>query len=61
MATMRDPARIPRICKKLEKVWKKHPDQRLGQLVSNLMGPGRRDVFFTEDTDWETLINEALK
>ena len=58
---MRDPKRIPRIIKKLEKVWKAYPDYRLGQLVSNLMGAGRHDVFYTEDTEWEELIDEQLK
>lgn len=58
---MRDPKRIPRICKKLEQAWKKVPDYRLGQLVSNLLGPGPHDVFFLEDTDWEELIDEMLK
>jgi len=54
---MRDPKRIPRIIKKLEKVWKKHPDYRLGQLVSNLLGPGPHDVFFPEDEEWEALLD----
>jgi hypothetical protein len=58
---MRDPNRIPRIIKKLEKAWLKNPDYRLGQLISNLLGPGPHDVFFTEDTDWEALIDEVIK
>ena len=58
---MRDPKRIPRICKKLEKAWKKHPDQRLGQFVSNLMGPGAHDVFFQEDDEWEDILDHLLE
>jgi len=58
---MRDPKRIPRIIKKLEKVWKKHPDYRLGQLVSNLLGPGPHDVFFPEDEEWEDLLDHHLE
>lgn len=58
---MRDIKRIPRICEKLEQAWLKSPDQRLGQFISNLLGPGRHDVFFPEDTDWERLIDEANK
>lgn len=57
---MRDPNRIPRICKKLEKAWKTAPDQRLGQFISNLLGPGPHDVFFPEDSDWEGLLDERL-
>ena len=54
---MRDSKRIPRITKKLEKAWKKSPDQRLGQFISNLLGPGPHDVFFMEDDEWEELIS----
>jgi hypothetical protein len=58
---MRDPKRIPRICRKLKEAWMKHPDQRLGQFISNLLGPGPHDVFFLEDDDWEELIDEVIK
>jgi hypothetical protein len=54
---MRDPKRISRICKKLEKAWMKSPDQRLGQFISNLQGPGVHDVFYMEDDEWEGLID----
>ena len=33
---MRDPERIDRICALLADAWKRTPDQRLGQLISNL-------------------------
>lgn len=58
---MRDPKRIPRICRKLEEAWKMSPDQRLGQFVSNLMGAGRHDVFFPDDDDWEEAIDDIIK
>lgn len=32
---MRDITRIPIILKKLEEIWVKHPDLRLGQLIEN--------------------------
>lgn len=32
---MRDPERIERILRMLESLWKKYPDQRLGQLLGN--------------------------
>lgn len=50
---MRDPKRIPRVLDALRQAWQRHPDWRLGQLVSNAMGPGPQDVFFREDADWE--------
>jgi hypothetical protein len=34
---MRDPHRIEPFIKELEKLWKKHPDMRFGQLVINIM------------------------
>ena len=33
---MRDVKRIPKILKRLEKIWKAHPDLRLGQLIINV-------------------------
>ena len=32
---MRDPKRIPKVVEVLQKLWEKHPDQRLGQLIVN--------------------------
>ena len=54
---MRDPKRIPIIIKKLEEAWLKFPDWRLGQLVSNLLGTGVQDVFFTDDEKWEEMLD----
>lgn len=52
----RDPKRIEKIIPLLEEAWKKNPDWRLGQLISNLLGPGRHDVFYVEDEEWEALL-----
>ena len=49
---------------KLEILWKKSPDMRLGQLIDNISawGKGRRlersEIFNLEDGDWERLIDE---
>lgn len=45
---MRDPARIRPLLDELEKLWLKHPDMRLGQLIVNVT-PAVRDLFFVED------------
>ena len=45
---MRDKKRIPKICKAIENLWKKHSDQRLGQLLSNYVF-GQTDIFYQED------------
>jgi hypothetical protein len=57
---MRNPERIPIIINKLEKAWKLVPDWRLGQLVSNLIGNGRQDVFHPEDDQWEQWLDEFI-
>ena len=43
----------------LRKAWAIHPEYRLGQLLSNLLGPGRQDVFFVEDHRWEKLLDQV--
>ena len=57
---MRDPKRIDRIIDKLRQVWLKHPDWRLGQLISNLQGTGPQDVFFAEEEEWEARLDKEL-
>ena len=49
---MRDPDRIPEMLELLRKVWQRHPDLRLGQLVFNaarMSDAGIEDVFSVED------------
>lgn len=57
---MRDPKRIKRIIKLLEKFWAQHPDWRLCQLISNLHGAGPQHIFYTEDDEIEELLNRNL-
>jgi hypothetical protein len=67
---MRDINRIERICHDLERLWKQHPDQRLGQLLQNYAFPNRvitvnnspvriADIFNQEDdeTDKKIIMN----
>lgn len=54
---MRDPKRIPLIIQKLEEIWKKHPDLRLGQLIDNTLANSIY-LFFIED---DVLIKELEK
>ena len=49
---MRNPDRIPEMLELLRKVWQRHPDLRLGQLVFNaarMSDAGIEDVFSVED------------
>jgi hypothetical protein len=59
--TPRDPQRIDRIVEELRTAWKRDPDQRLGQLLSNLQGTGPQDLFYVEDDEWERLLKEVKK
>jgi len=45
---MRNPERIPKVLRELQKIWEKYPDWRLGQLIYNIPG---LDPFFIEDYD----------
>jgi hypothetical protein len=49
---MRDPARIPDLCRLLQRAWERSPDQRLGQLVVNAIAPQSPcpAVFYAEDS-----------
>lgn len=51
---MRDIRRIDKFCDALKEVWKKYPDLRFGQMMSNIfrqMTAENIDPFFPEDTD----------
>ena len=64
---MRDPNRIPIICKALEEAWSKHPDMRLGQFleaanifpVTTIDFRGVMMPFFQEDHITLRKIHEA--
>lgn len=43
---MRDPNRIPQVLDAVRKYWERHPDLRLGQIVTNMAGG---DPFYFED------------
>lgn len=36
MVQIRDPKRIPKVLEKIERLWSKFPDLRLGQLILNV-------------------------
>lgn len=49
---MRDPKRIKEILRTIERIWKKAPDLRLGQLLENVAYTGGwkdKDLFYLED------------
>lgn len=61
----RDPKRIDRIIDKIREFWKKNPDLRLGQIVSNsafLMGrvEDANTIFYIEDNELEAGLNKLI-
>jgi len=58
---MRDPDRIPLVLQEIERIWRLHPDWRLGQLVCNLAAwadPTQNVVWDVED---DVLVAEAQR
>jgi uncharacterized protein YihD (DUF1040 family) len=56
---MRDPNRIPVVLSRLQAVWKKYPDLRLGQLITNVF---RSDsLYYLEDDRLIDIIEEFYK
>ena len=58
---MRNQKRIKTITKLLEEYWTKNPDLRLCQLISNLHGNGRQDIFHTQDEEVQEVLEKRLK
>lgn len=57
---MRDPNRIPMILTEIEKVWKRNPDLRLGQIISNSTVLAlTTDIFYMEDEELIENIKEC--
>ena len=61
---MRDPKRIDKFCWRLAEAWKKVPDWRFGQLMSNILGEyytqTRIDPFFVEDDEFIEFIEKLM-
>lgn len=55
---MRDPARIPLILAQIETLWRKHPDQRLGQIVANFVLDKENKASKEDDAVYLTLLKE---
>ena len=49
---MRDPKRIDKILGVIKKIWEKHPDFRLGQLLCNVIPESA--IYYVED---ESILN----
>ena len=56
---MRDPQRIDKILKLLEKIWIKNPHLRLFQLLGNCFPA--QDNYYVEDDDLETRLRAVYQ
>lgn len=57
---MRDPNRIDPLLAKLGEAWKKYPDQRFGQFVTNFFVRYGKDPFNVEDDEWMRALQEFI-
>lgn len=60
---MRNPERISKIIKELERFWEENPDWRLGQVISNFSYElmGNNDPFYMEDKDLLEILKQKNK
>lgn len=59
---MRNPERIDEILAAIGVIWKKYPDQRFFQLISNIPWKNiTQDTFFYEDDKVLESLNEFIK
>ena len=59
---MRDKNRIEPFMKELTKIWKeKVPDWRFGQLIENVYGTSKKQIFFMEENETLELFKDYFK
>jgi hypothetical protein len=57
---MRDPARISALLRRVEALWRKYPDWRLGQLLLNAAEWADEDLWNLEDDRLASVLEEHL-
>jgi len=58
---MRDVKRIPKIMERLQKIWERYPDMRLGQLIENVFPNTYKDyisAYYIEDEAFIKTLEE---
>ena len=56
---MRDIKRIPKTLKLIEKIWRKHPDLRLMQIILNCVDEGA--TYYTEAKELAKILKETYE
>ena len=57
---MRNPERIGRVLRKLERYWNANPDLRLAQILGNAFPRGPVANYAMEDTEVEDFLDDQL-
>ena len=57
----RPSSNIDDFMERLKLLWKKNPELRFGQLISNLTESGEKDIFYLEDSDLKIKIEKEIK
>jgi hypothetical protein len=58
---MRDQNRIPKVLRAIEKIWRRYPDWRLGQLVANIAEWADESIWDLEEEELVAEIEKHLK
>ena len=56
----RDPQRIDELLMELERIWKEHPDSRLGQLLVSCVNGEADKLFYMEDEVLQEKLRERF-
>ena len=56
----REPQRIDELMSELERIWKEHPDTRLGQLLVSCVDGDAEKLFYMEDEDLLEKLRERF-
>ena len=56
----RDPQRIDELLMELERIWKEHPDTRLGQLLVSCVNGEADKLFYMEDEALQEKLRERF-
>ena len=55
---MRDPQRIDKVCAEIARIWKRYPDFRFTQMISNFYGYKQSDCYYMEDEKFVKELEE---
>ena len=57
----KDPKRIPKVLNEIKKVWRKHPELRLMQMIGNCYEGFDADPYYQEDEEFVYRLHSTYK